>query len=163
MKDRDNKTWLLSFTDLSFLLLISLSLLPSSPVDVTLHLAEMDLPSVPDSKAVQKVSDDQDRRRHEAWELQVRPVSEDDPLPFRLVRAVVDDNRVVEKYVKDLSRDDLETSLISLRRQSFKPVIVAESRSLSGDFLYAQGTLAKVWAGEKGRAVVRLLEEEGTE
>jgi len=160
---RDTKTWLLSFTDLSFLLLIALSLIPSSPIDVTVHLAEMDLPAVPDSSAIDKVSPTPDNRRHEAWELQVRPLEEGGDTPFRLVQAVVDENRVVEKYVMDVPPGDLEETLLSLRRKSHKPVIVAESRSLSGDFLFAQGTLTKVWAQGGGKAVVRVLEEDGDE
>lgn len=162
MKGRDTKTWLLSFTDLSFLLLITLSLIPSSPVDVTVHLAEMDLPAVPDSSAIDKVSTP-DNRRHEVWELQVRPLDGEGSTPFRLVQAVVDENSVVEKYVQDIPPAELEKTLLSLRRQTHKPVIVAESQSLSGDFLFAQGALAKVWAHGGGKAVVRVLEGVGGE
>jgi hypothetical protein len=48
MKNTNGQTWLFSFTDLAFLLLISLSTIPVAD-SVTIRFAEMDVPVVPES------------------------------------------------------------------------------------------------------------------
>ncbi len=79
---RKEHAWLFAFTDLAFLLLISLSMIPSAPADISLHFAEMNLPEVPDNQNLQPMAE-----QPEAWELRIMPVSAEHPVPYRLARA----------------------------------------------------------------------------
>lgn len=145
---RNNQTWLFSFTDLAFLLLISLSLIPSAPDNITIKLAEMDVPVVPEHgrmEALPKVP--------EVWELQVYALSEKHPTPYRLIRVGMGkttpgDNEQI------LTKEELLPALVSLKERNIRPMLLPEKSSLSQDFLYAAGAIAKVWT-DGGRTVVQ--------
>ena len=146
MKGRKNTAWLFAFSDLAFLLLISLSLIPSAPEDLTLRFVEMNLPVVPDSDQMQPVASAQ-----EVWELQVLPVTAEQPMPFRLTRAGADEGTTLD-----------ETSLIpaleELQQRQIMPVLLPEKTSISQDFLFAAAALTKVWSGREGRTIVSPLD-----
>ena len=146
MKGRKNTAWLFAFSDLAFLLLISLSLIPSAPEDLTLRFVEMNLPVVPDSDQMQPVASAQ-----EVWELQVLPVTAEQPMPFRLTRAGADEGTALD-----------ETSLIpareELQHRQIMPVLLPEKTSISQDFLFAAAALTKVWSGREGRTIVSPLD-----
>ena len=146
MRGRKNTAWLFAFSDLAFLLLISLSLIPSAPEDLTLRFVEMNLPVVPDSEQMQPVTSAQ-----EVWELQVLPVTAEQPMPFRLTRAGADEGMALD-----------ETSLIpaleELQQRQIMPVLLPEKTSISQDFLFAAAALTKVWSGREGRTIVSPLD-----
>ncbi len=142
---RRNAAWLFAFSDLAFLLLISLSLIPSAPPDIALRLSEMKLPEVPDSRNLQPVT-----QRQEVWELQVLQVTGDVTSPFRLKRAG-------EKEGMMLDDTNLIPALEKLQQQQIMPVVLPEKTSMSQDFLFAAAALAKVWSTEESRTIVRPL------
>ncbi|MGW8313782.1 MAG: hypothetical protein ACWGOL_11180 [Desulfuromonadales bacterium] len=142
---KKNSAWLFAFSDLAFLLLISLSLIPSAPPDIALRLSEMKLPEVPDSQNLQPVTE-----RQEVWELQVLQVTGDVTAPFRLKRAG-------EKEGMVLDEASLIPALEQLQQKQIMPVVLPEKTSLSQDFLFAAAALAKVWSSEDSRTIVRPL------
>jgi len=146
MKGRKNTAWMFAFSDLAFLLLISLSLIPSAPEDLTLRFVEMDLPVVPDNKNLQPVSSGQ-----EVWQLQVLPVTAEQPSPFRLAQAG-------ETEGMSLDETTLIPALEELHQRQIMPVLLPEKTSISQDFLFAAAALTKVWSGQQGRTIVSPLE-----
>jgi hypothetical protein len=141
MKRRNKHTWLFAFTDLSFILLLSLSLIPSAPADVSLHFAEMNLPTVPESANLHPLSE-----QHQTWELQIFPPSEKRPGPFRLAEAGAGEGL-------DLNETTLIPALEKLREQNIRPELLPEKTSLTQDFLFAAGALASVWSEASGPIV----------
>lgn len=151
MRSRKNSTWLFAFTDLAFLLLISLSLIPSAPPDISLRFAEMNLPVVPDSRNLRPPTEQQD-----AWELQIFPIGTEHPLPFQLIRAG-------EREGMALGEDNLIPALERLRERRIQPVLLPEKTSLSQDFLFAAAAMARVWSMADGRSIVRPMDPGATE
>jgi hypothetical protein len=147
MKKKKNHTWLFAFTDLSFLLLISLSLIPSAPTDITIRFAEMDVPVVPDSSNLSPVES-----KGELWELQVYALSEAHPKPYALRRSPSGDEPSLL-----LDQDNLIQTLETLRSRDIRPVLIPEKTSLSQDFLFAAAALTKVWSGGGNRTIVQPL------
>jgi hypothetical protein len=143
MKMKNSQTWLFSFTDLAFLLLISLSLIPSAPNNITIKLAEMDVPVVPEHGQLDPVA-----TAREVWELQVFAVSEKHPTPYRLLRAGI--GKVVSgDDGKILTKEELLPELLALQQRNIRPMLLPEKSSLSQDFLYAAGVIAKVWTDSR--------------
>ena len=112
MKIKQSQTWLFAFTDLAFLLLISLSLIPSAP-NITMHFSEMDIPSVPNNPNMSPLSKDA-----HTWELQVYRKSEKHPKPFRLVRIGMQRNSGKDLRSGYLDRDTLIPKLRELKKSS---------------------------------------------
>ena len=151
MLRRKKSMWLFAFTDLAFLLLISLSLIPSAPTDISLRFAEMNLPVVPDSRNLQPL-----RVEQEIWELQVFAVGVEHPVPFRLARAG-------ENEGLNLDEGNLIPALERLRETQARPVLLPEKASLSQDFLFAAAAMAKVWSAADSRTIVRPVDTGATE
>lgn len=147
MKMRRSTAWLFAFSDLAFLLLISLSLIPSAPPDLNLRFAEMNLPVVPDSENLQPVASAQ-----EVWELQILPVGAEHTTPFRLVRAG-------EKTGMALDEATLIPALERLHQLQIMPVLLPEKTSISQDFLFAAAAIAKVWSAGESRTIVSPMVE----
>lgn len=148
MKMKNSQTWLFSFTDLAFLLLISLSLIPSAPDNITIKLAEMDVPVVPEHGLMVPVA-----KAQEVWELQVFAVSEKHTTPYRLLRASV--GKVAGgNDANILTKEELMPALVALKQRNIRPMLLPEKTSLSQDFLYAAGVIAKVWT-DGSRTVVQ--------
>ena len=153
MKLKETYTWLFSFTDLAFLLLISLSLIPSAPDNITIHFSEMEIPDVPSNPNMSPV----DKTAH-TLELQVHPKTEDQPRPFRLVKIGLEANSATEQYSKSLDRDQLIPELEALRGVSVRPILLPEKKSLSQDFLFAAGAIARVWSSANGETIVKPID-----
>jgi hypothetical protein len=152
MKKKFNQTWLFSFTDLAFLLLISLSVIPNAD-QVTIRFAEMDVPVVPDSRQLSPIA-----QLRDVWELQVYPVSAEHPVPYRIVRGGLGSHSGQEKELL-LSPEELVPVLESLRQRNIQPLLLPEKASLSQDFLFAAGALARVWSDHESRTIVQPAEE----
>ncbi len=143
MKRREKNTWLFSFTDLSFLLLITLSMIPDNAGDYSLRLAKMSLPAVPESAALHPLDEPP-----EPWELRILPVSAESPAPFRLVRSGEQDPLVCNE-------NSLLAALEDLRTRGIQPVLLPDKASLSHDFLFAAGALARVWSLPENQIIVK--------
>lgn len=155
MKIKQSQTWLFAFTDLAFLLLISLSLIPSAPDLITVRFSEMDIPSVPSNPNMAPVEES-----HGTWELQVHRKSKDHPAPFRLAKIGLLQIGQKEKTVKYLEQDELIPALEAIRKTSDRPVLLPGKMSFSQDFLYAAGAIARVWKIGNGRTVVKPINPE---
>jgi hypothetical protein len=147
MKLRNKHTWLFAFSDLSFLLLISMTMIPSAPPGISLHFAEMDLPLVPESGKLSPFT------ASDAWELQVLGTTLDAPQPFRLVR--IDQQSGAEMEGFYLDQQTLQAALERLRSENVRPVLLPEKNSLSHDLLFAGGLLARVWTDGRSPTIVR--------
>lgn len=154
MKKKSHQTWLFSFTDLAFLLLISLSTLPSAE-KVTIRFAEMNVPVVPDSRQLAPVE-----HLREVWELQVYHVSKKHPVPYRIVRRGLG-SAPGESSELLLSPEELVPALESLRQRNIHPMLLPEKSSLTQDFLFAAGALARVWSGQDSQTIVQPQGSEG--
>lgn len=155
MKIKQNQTWLFAFTDLAFLLLISLSLIPSAPDSISIRFSEMDIPVVPDSPHLSPV-----KASHDVWELQVYQKSKDHPKPFRLVKIGMHQSNAKEQYSMNLDREDLIPELESLKKVSIRPTLMPEKKSFSQDFLFAAGAIARVWTSAKSKTIVKPMTPE---
>ncbi len=154
MKNNNGQTWLFSFTDLAFLLLISLSTIPVAD-SVTIRFSEMDVPVVPESQQLGALG-----QLREVWELQVHPVSKEYPVPYKIARFGLA-SQVDGEEVKLLAAEQLLGELANLKARNIRPILLPEKTSLTQDLLYAAGSMAKVWGKEYGEAVVQpeILEE----
>ncbi len=153
MRLKQHHAWLFGFTDLAFLLLISLSLIPSTPEDTLIHLSLMDVPGVPANPNLTPL-----RRSDELWELHVySEVSDIHPKSFKLVGTVMDQGSPELLYAKYLQKDELLGELQLLRERNFRPVLIPSKTSLSHDFLFAAGTIARVWDGTQSKTIVKPL------
>ena len=150
MKNKQSQIWLFAFTDLAFLLLISLSLIPTAPDLITVHFSEMDIPSVPNNPNMGPVDES-----YGPWELHVHQRSDAHPAPFRLVKIGLRQNGAKELSVKYMDQGDLIPELESLQKISDRPVLLPGKISLSQDFLYAAGAIARVWTSGKGQTIVK--------
>ncbi len=155
MKIKTNQAWLFSFTDLVLLLLFSLSLIPSSSNNITVHISEMDIPVVPSNPNLSPVE-----QPDEAWELHVYPESKDHPTPFKLVKVGIKENKATELFSKNLEQNDLIVELEALKRLNIRPLLLPEKTSLSQDFLFAAGAIARVWGFATSRTIVKSLNPE---
>lgn len=156
MKIKQSQTWLFAFTDLAFLLVLSLSIIPSAPSDISIHFSEMDIPVVPSNPNMSPFEE-----FNELWELQVYSKSENHPTPFKLVKIGLDQDNSSEVYSKYLDKDDLIPELESLRKRMIRPVLLPEKTSLSQDFLFAAGSIAKVWTSVQSHTIVKPIKSEG--
>jgi len=155
MKNNRNQTWLFAFTDLAFLLLISLSLIPSAPDNINVHFSEMEIPDVPSNPNMSPVEESSD-----AWELQVHPQSKNHPKPYRLVRFGPQKKAAKKLYSKHIDRYDLISELKALKEISGRPMLLPAKTSLSQDFLFAAGAVARVWSSTKGQTIVKPIDPE---
>lgn len=142
MKIKREQAWLFAFTDLAFLLLISLSLVSGK---IEIDFERMEVPEVPANPNTEPINSPAD-----VWMLQVRMVSEEHPEPFRIV-AGTEENRS-GRYV---TRDDLVRELELLKTNGKRPILNPAGDSLSRDLLFAAGAIARVWSPDAGKAVIR--------
>lgn len=153
MRLKQHHAWLFGFTDLAFLLLISLSLVPSAPEDPLIHLSLMDVPGVPTNPNLTPI-----RRSEEMWELHVYSETSDiHPQPYKLVGTAMNQGSPEPLYAKYLHKDELLGELQLLRERGFRPVLIPSKTSLSHDFLFAAGTIARVWGSTQSKTIVKPL------
>jgi hypothetical protein len=157
MRIRQHHAWLFGFTDLAFLLLISLSLIPSAPEDIPVHFSLMDVPGVPANPNLTPL-----KRLNEMWELHVygeKP--EVHPKPFKLVGSKIDQGGPKPFYAKYLQGDELLGELQKLRERNIRPILLPAKTSLSHDFLFAAGAIARAWDNTPSKTVVKPFKPEG--
>ena len=153
MKLKQNHTWLFCFTDLAFLLLISLSLIPSAPEEPYIHIALMDVPGVPPNPNLSPL-----KRSAEQWELHVYgEYPELHSQPFRLVGTVAGQVSRQIVYDKYIAKDELLAELQLMQARARRPVLIPSGSSLSHDFLFAAGAIARSWDQAESEAIVKSL------
>jgi len=154
MKLKQHFAWLFCCTDLAFLLLISLSLIPSAPDEPDIHFALMEVPGVPENPNLAPFKQSDVR-----WELHVYGgYPEIHPQPFKLIGMIAEPSgarTVTEKY---LEKDDLLGELLLLRDHGIRPLLIPSKSSLSHDFLFAAGAIARTWGGAKSETIVKSLD-----
>jgi hypothetical protein len=156
MKNKNGQTWLFSFTDLAFLLLISLSTIPVAD-SVTIRFSEMDVPVVPESNQLGALG-----QLKEVWELQVHPVSDEFLVPYKIMRSGLGSPADGSETML-LSAKELIPALKKLKARNVQPTLLPEKKSISQDLLYAAGAMAKVWGKEYSETVVQPeIPEEGS-
>lgn len=156
MRLKQHLAWLFAFTDLAFLLLIVLSLVPSAPDDVNVHLCTMDIPSVPANPNLPPVE-----QSKELWELHVYDAKSDThPTPFKLVGGAMHKDNQTPSYAQYLHRDELVRRLERLKNRDIRPVLLPSKSSLSHDFLFAAGAIAKAWGTVRGETIVKPMKRD---
>jgi len=153
MKLKQHHTWLFGFTDLAFLLLISLSLIPSAPEEPNIHFSLMEIPGVPENPNLSPLP-----RSDELWELHVYGENPDiHPHPFKLIGAVTGRGGLKSLYAKYLEKDELLGELQLLKEHNIRPVLIPSKNSLSHDFLFAAGAIARTWDNTQSDTIVKAL------
>ena len=154
MKKNNGQTWLFSFTDLAFLLLISLSTIPVAD-SVTIRFSEMDVPVVPENQQLGALG-----LLREVWELQVHPVTDEYPVPYKIIRTGLGTSAEGQETML-LAPEQLLGALEKLKARNVQPILLPEKTSITQDLLYAAGAMAKVWGLEHSETVVQpeILEE----
>ena len=156
MRLKQHHAWLFTFTDLAFLLVISLSLIPSAPKDVLLHFSTMDVPSVPVNPNLSPI-----RNMKEVWELHVHSGTPDThPAPFKLVRLAIVQGGSEALFSKYLQQDELVRELEVLRERDIRPVLLPSKMSLTQDFLFAAGAIAQAWDNARSETIVKHVNPE---
>ena len=156
MRLKQHHAWLFAFTDLAFLLLISLSLIPTADQDINVHFSLMDLANVPENPNLTPI-----RQVGEIWELHIFDENSDEhPTPFRLVNVTMDHGRPTQLYAQYLQQDELLHELELLKERGIQPVLLPSKTSLSHDFLFAAGAVARTWDNARSQTIVKPLNPE---
>ncbi len=147
MRVERNQAWLFAFTDLAFLLLISISLIPDKPETLALDLSKMNVPAVADNRGASPALESD-----AVWRLWIYPRSEAHPAPFKLEQAAPGADSENVLFSRYISRKALAGDLAALKSQMrTKPLLIPEKTSYSEDLLFAASALGRVWDGA-GRA-----------
>lgn len=135
-------TWLYSFVDLAFLMLIVFS-----QVDIdarALELGEIEVPEVP-ANAARALPDDAEQRVL----VRVHPPADASRASFSLVEAEVRDE------APRIDAEQLSEELSALReRNASKPLLAPHEHSLTGDMLVAVATVDALWPSASRTATI---------
>jgi hypothetical protein len=148
-------SWLFSFVDLAFLMLIAMTLVAAESASAP-ELGEMAIPRISE-KASKELSSGM---AGEFWQLRVHPPSqyEDGTLepPFELLLAS-GGSQAAEAVLVD--KDDLRDRLAEIQeRGAQKPLLAPHEDSRSQDLLDAAGLIEEYWPSPRRALVARLLE-----
>jgi hypothetical protein len=150
-RNRRHNTWLFSFTDTAFLLLLVYTQFGRLNAD-TGHVAEMRLPVPSVVKNSELVSRKMD---NDYCQLLVEKHSEK---PYRLVR-ITGGSEVSRSTSMSLA--DLDGAISAMRSESKgqpRPVVVPLPESFSSDLLQGSSLVSKIW-NEEGSAVVHTQDQ----
>lgn len=121
-----------------------------------LHLAAMDVPSVLENPNLSPI-----RKSKELWELHVYGGKSDThPTPFELVQVAIVQDRSTPLYHRYLQRDELLRELALLEERHIRPVLLPSRSSLTHDFLFAAGAIAKAWDNKRSDTIVKPVNAE---
>jgi len=145
MSDRANApTWLFSFVDIAFLLLIAVTQLIGSSALAPLELGEIEVPRIRTDASTPLAAADAER-----WQLQVHPPSSDAPARFALVR--MSEN---EGAAERLDLAALDARLQTLRdSDASKPLLAPHEDARAADLLNAAELLGARWPRERRAAI----------
>jgi hypothetical protein len=154
MKRVARHTWLFSFTDVAFLLLLVWTQLARMN-DNTTPVAEMRLPAPVVSKHPELTTMKSEKDYHQVL------VEKHSDKPYRLTRII----RGNEASRSDpMNFEELTTALQVVFRERAgqpRPVVVPLPESFSSDLLQSAALVSKLWNIEKGSAVVHMEKTEG--
>ncbi len=95
-------------------------------------------------------------RSEELWELHVYGENPDiHPKPFKLIGAVTVQGTREPLYAKYLEKNELLAELLLLRQRNIRPVLIPSKSSLSHDFLFAAGAIARTWDTAPSKTIVK--------
>lgn len=146
-------TWLFSFVDLAFLMLIAMTQLAPDPAANMPNLGEMIVPRIGAETTLELGA-----VVGESWQLRVHPPEKSAISPYQLVHLVAgvaqdDEIRIV--------REDLRIQLAGLKRdRGDRPMLAPHQDSRSQDMLEAAALLEEIWPGRR-RATVRRVFDRG--
>ncbi|MEM7408703.1 MAG: hypothetical protein AAF430_00535 [Myxococcota bacterium] len=136
-------SWLFSFVDLAFLLLIAMTqLAEDAPVEAPV-LGELVVPRIEQDATASLPS-----QAHERWQLRIHPPSEE--APFELVRVIDGEPAETERAELEALRDRLSALQGDVGK---KPLLAPHEDSRSQDLLDAVALLEELWPGTR-RATV---------
>ena len=146
-------SWLFSFVDLAFLMVIAMTQLASDVNQTNPDLGEMVVPRI-DSEA----SSDLSPGAAEAWQLRVYPRTDDVvEAPFELLMLGVAEPPPAEGYD---SVDGLRLRLEELQQaKGERPVLAPHQDSRSQDLLDAAAAIEEYWPGRRRVTVSRIFED----
>ena len=149
-------SWLFSFVDLAFLMLIAMTLVASDKAGAP-DLGEMAVPRIGEDST----KDLAGGMAGKAWQLRVHPPiqNEDDSLepPFELLLA---GSGTLGAEGDLLDKEDLAEKLIALKEEgAAKPLLAPHEDSRSQDMLDAAALIETHWPSPRRALVARLMEE----
>ena len=149
-------SWLFSFVDLAFLMLIAMTLVASDKAGAP-DLGEMAVPRIAE-KASKELAGGMAAK---AWQLRVHPPVQDDDgslePPFELLVA---GSALVGAEGDLLDKQELERRLVALEDEGVgKPLLAPHEDSRSQDMLDAAGLIETYWPSPRRALVARLMEE----
>ncbi len=153
MKRIARHTWLFSFTDVAFLLLLVWTQLARMNTSNT-PVAEMQLPApvVAKNPELTALKTEKDYR-------QVL-VEKHSDRPYRLTRIIRGNEAARTEPMNFIELNAALQSYFNERKSQPRPVVVPLPESFSSDLLQAAALVSKLW-NEKGSAVVHLEKSEG--
>ena len=149
-------SWLFSFVDLAFLMIIAMILVASDKAGAP-DLGEMAVPRIGEEASKELAGG----MAGKAWQLRVHPPirDEDGTLepPFELREA---DSSPIEAEGDLLDKHDLRERLVQLQDEGVaKPLLAPHEDSRSQDMLDAAGMIEQYWPSPRRTLVARLMEE----
>jgi hypothetical protein len=150
-KSPGTPSWLFSFVDLAFLMLIAMTQLANDPGKQVPDLGEMLVPRISE-KSTSDVSTDAAR----AWQLRIHPPDEPADERFELVR-IQPDAAPVSEFFADTA--PLRERLAELDRASGpRPLLAPHQDARSQDLLDAAALLEEFWPGRRRATVARVFD-----
>jgi len=144
-------SWLFSFVDLAFLMVIAMTQLAADPADERPDLGEMVVPRIA-AESSTEVSTGASR----AWQLRIHPAVDDAPTPFELI-AVDDGVPADSEWIVDAQalRERLEQVE---ETRAARPVLAPHQDARSQDLLDAAAALEDHWPGKRRVTVARIFD-----
>ena len=144
-------SWLFSFVDLAFLMVIAMTQIAADPSDERLDLGEMLVPRIAAESSSELPSG-----ASRAWQLRIHPPGDDAHAPFELLR-VGDPTAPAPVLIADESalREQLEAIAAS---RAARPVLAPHEDARSQDLLDAAAVIEDLWPGRRRVTVARVFE-----
>lgn len=144
-------SWLFSFVDLAFLMVIAMTQLAADPTDDRPDLGEMVVPRISSESSGEMATG-----ASKAWQLRVHPTLVDAEAPFELV-PVGGDPGEPSFFLDDI--DALRVELAALQEgRASRPVLAPHQDARSQDLLDAAAALEDHWPGKRRVTVARVFE-----
>ncbi len=148
-------SWLFSFVDLAFLMLIAMILIASDKAGAP-ELGEMAVPRIGEEASKELAGG----LAGKAWQLRVhQPIQNEDGTlepPFELLEA---GPGVIGAEGDLLDKDGLREKLVQLHEEGVaKPLLAPHEDSRSQDMLDAAGMIEQYWPGPRRALIARLME-----
>jgi hypothetical protein len=144
-------SWLFSFVDLAFLMLIAMTQLAADPSDDRPDLGELVVPRIA-SESTSELPTGASR----AWQLRVHPPGDDLGVPFELVPIGVAEAHGPEA-IADVAA--LRERLAALSEgDAARPVLAPHEDARSQDLLDAAAAIEDLWPGRRRVTVARVFD-----